>query len=157
MILVTLDKDTLKGKDVRTSDKGAATLYIQILSSGISEYFGITSDDVEDTFGKTVTVCPHTITKGGNIALAVPNCIRGLDFAPQQFTVEPGRLQLNIQNSPQLFVTLETKECFHNILPNDSIFCTIIFGPVHTQGEIIPKPNSDFGKFRLVPSFILLL
>ena len=103
------------------------------------------------TLGKTVTVCPHTVTKGENITLAVPNCKRGLDPFFYQFTVEPGRLQINIHNSPKLLVALETKECFHNTFPNDSIFCTIIFGPVHTKGEIIPKPNSDFGKSFVTP------
>ena len=89
------------------------------------------------------------ITKEQKIALAVPNCIRGLDTSPQQFPVEPSRLQLNIQNSPQLIVYLESKDCSYNILLHDSLDDYIVFGPVHIQGEIIPKPNSDFDKSQV--------
>ncbi len=143
-------KDTLKGKDIRSDSIETATVFINTIGYEIAKYFGITKEDVGKTFGKTVTICVETVAPGGNTVLAVPNCMTGLDTT-QQFAVAPGQLQLDIQNSPQLIVSLESKYCSRDSLPKDSIICHIVFEPNGIQGDLTPKPNSYFGKSMIGP------
>lgn len=104
---------------------------------------------MDNTFGKTVTICAETVIQGGNTVSAVPNCMTGLDTT-QQFTITPGQLKVHIQNNSQL-IGYADKYCSRYVLPNDQATCRILFEPIHIQGDITPIPNSDFGKSLVTP------
>ena len=105
-----IDKDTLKGKDVRSESIETARIDALIWSLDKTKYFG---EETMKDLAKTVSVCVETLTPGGNTILAVPHCITGLNMT-QKFAVEPGQILLDIRYSPQLSVDSEPRFCSIN-------------------------------------------
>lgn len=143
-----IDKDILKGKDVRSGSIELARIDALIGGHDIIKYFG---EQTMKDLAKTVSVCVETLMPDGNTLLAVPHCLIGLNVT-QKFAVEPGQINLDIQHSPQLSVDSEPKFCsIDHLDPKEKKRCLIIFKPTAIQGDITPKPNSDFGKSMIGP------
>lgn len=143
-----IDKDTLKSKDVRSDSIEPGEIRLMIRSNDISKYFG---EEKTEEIGKTISFCVETLTPGGNTIMADPHCLSGLNVT-QRLQVEPGQINIDIQHSPQIHVDSESKYCtIDHLEPKQSKPCLIIFKPNSIQANMIPNPNSNFGKSMIGP------
>ncbi len=142
-----LDKNILKGKDVSVGGIEAAYLYIETYGGGLYDYFG---SDVMDGSIESVSVCVDTAVVGGSTVPAVPHCLTGLN-ATQQFAVQPGQIIIDIQHSPRSTIDNSYDCTVKYLVPRESKSCIIAFIPTPIEGDITPKPNSDFGKSMIGP------
>lgn len=143
-----IDKDTLKDKDVRSANIEPAEIRLVVRSYDISKYFG---EEKANDIGKTISFCAETLTSEGNTIWANPHCLSGLNIT-ERLQVEPGQIKIGIQYSPQIHIDSESKYCtIDHLDPKQSKPCAIIFKPNSIQEDIIPKPNSNFGKSMVGP------
>lgn len=144
----SIEKDTLKGKDVRADNIELAEIGLVIRSFDMSEYFG---EEKANEIGKTILFCVETLTPEGNTIFANPHCLSGLNVM-KRLQVEPGQIKINIQYSPQIRIDSEPKYCsIDHLEPKESKPCAIIFMPNSIQADIVPKPESNFGKSVIIP------
>lgn len=143
-----IDKDTLKGKDITSDSIEPAEIKLIIQSQDIPKYFG---EEKANEIGQTISFCVETVTPGGNTIFADPHCLSGLNVT-QRLHVEPGDINIDIQHSPQIHIDSEPKYCsIDHLEPKQIKPCLIIFKPNSIPADVIPKPNSNFGKSMIGP------
>jgi len=144
-----IDKNILKGKDVSSQSIDTAYLTVSTFNGQeIVDYFGY---QLRDELGKTVSVCVETAAGGGSTVLAIPHCFTKGFNQTEVLAVKPGQIIIDIQYSPRLIVD-DPSDCSINYLvPKESKECQLYFFPAPIEGDITPKPNSDFGKSMIGP------
>ncbi len=144
----SIDKNILKGKDISSSIETAYLTISTFNGQEIVDYFGV---PLRDELGETVSVCVETVAEGGTTVLAIPHCFaKGFNHT-ETLAVKPGQILMDIQYSPRLIVD-DSYDCSINYLvPKESKGCLLAFLPAPIEGDITPKPKSDFGKSMIGP------
>lgn len=144
-----IDENILKGNDV--SSQSIDTTYLTVSTFNgqeVVDYFGY---QLRDVLGETVSVCVETVAERGSTVLANPHCFTKGFNQTGVLAVEPGQILIDIQYSPTLIVDNPSDCSIKYLVPKESKQCQLSFLPAQIEGDITPKPNSDFGKSMIGP------